>query len=176
MDTREIAYARNYTKREYLLRGLWSVGKLFFRYSPRLLYGWRNHLLRLFGARVGKGVKVYPSADVMFPWNLEIGEHTVVSWGVVMYNLGRISVGSNTIISQYAHICAGTHDYRSRSFDLIKSSITIGSGVWIAADAFIGPDVVVGDNSIVAARAVVTKDVGEGEIVAGNPARLVKRR
>jgi putative colanic acid biosynthesis acetyltransferase WcaF len=85
-------------------------------------------------------------------------------------------VGSNTIISQYAHICAGTHDYRSRSFDLIKSSITIGSGVWIAADAFIGPDVVVGDNSIVAARAVVTKDVGEGEIVAGNPARLVKRR
>jgi putative colanic acid biosynthesis acetyltransferase WcaF len=175
METREIAYAKNYTKKEYLLRGLWSVGKLFFHYSPRLLYGWRNGLLHLFGARIGKGVKIYPSAEVMFPWNLEIGDHTVVSWGVIIYNLGQIKIGSSTIISQYAHLCAGTHDYQSKTFDLIKSTITVGNHVWIAADAFIGPDVEIGDNSIIAARAVVTKNVEPDEIVAGNPARVVKK-
>jgi putative colanic acid biosynthesis acetyltransferase WcaF len=176
VETRDIAYAKNYTKKEYLLRALWSVAKVFFRGSPRLMYGWRNSLLRLFGASIGEGVKIYPSADIMFPWNFSIGDHSVVSWKVVVYNLGHISIGSNTIISQYAHLCAGTHDYQSRSFDLIKSTIIIGNGVWISADAFIGPDVEVSDQAVVAARAVVVKDVGQGEIVAGNPARVVKRR
>ena len=54
--------------------------------------------------------------------------------------------------------------------------IVIGSGVWVCAGAFIGPGVTVGDNSVVGARAVVTRDVPPGVVVAGNPARVVKAR
>ncbi|HZK80265.1 MAG TPA: type B chloramphenicol O-acetyltransferase, partial [Humisphaera sp.] len=58
----------------------------------------------------------------------------------------------------------------------LRPSITIGSGVWICAGAFIGPGVTIGDNSIVGARAVVTRDIPPGMIVAGNPARVIKPR
>ncbi len=175
MDTQKIAYAQNYTKKEYLLRFLWFVGKYFFRYSPRIFYEWRNVILRVFGAKIGKGVKIYPSADIMFPWNLTIGNFTVISWRVIIYNLGQITIGSNTIISQHAHLCAGTHDYRSPSFDLLKSQIHIGDQVWIAADAFIGPEVQIEHRSVIAARAVIVKNVESGVVMAGNPAKAVSR-
>jgi len=89
---------RNYTHREYVLRMLWGFVYVFFRYSPRLLYGWRNFILRIMGASIGRGVKIYPSAKIMFPWNLTIEDGAVISWGVNLYNLGKIEIGKNTII------------------------------------------------------------------------------
>ncbi len=80
------------------------------------------------------------------------------------------------MVSQRTHLCAGTHDYSLPDLPLRRPPIRIGSGGWICADAFIGPGVTVHDNSVVGARAVVTKDVPAGMVVAGNPARVVKTR
>ena len=125
------------------------------------------------GAKIGIGVKIYPSAKIMYPWLLQIGDRTTISWRVKVYNLGFSSIGNDTMISQFSHLCGGTHNYRSKDFDLIRTGFTIGNNVWIAADAFIGPKVTVGDRAIVAARAVVVKDVAEATIVAGNPAKVI---
>jgi putative colanic acid biosynthesis acetyltransferase WcaF len=163
-----------YSNKEYILRATWSLIEIiFFRYTPRLFYGWRNLILRIMGAKIGKGVKIYPSARIMYPWLLQIGDNTTISWDVKVYNLSFSSIGNNTMISQYAHLCGGTHDFRSKGFDLIRTGFTIGNHVWVAADAFIGPAVNVGDGAVVAARAVVVKDVLPGSIVAGNPARSI---
>jgi len=159
-----------------MLRVSWGFVELvFFTLSPRLLYGWRNFILRCMGARIGAGVKIYPSARIMYPWLLEIGDHVLISWHVKVYNLGKIRIGSGTTISQYAHLCGGTHNHTSGHFELLRTGLTIGSNVWIAADAFIGPGVTVHDGSIVAARAVVAGDVGGGSIVGGNPAKEIGR-
>lgn len=166
----------NYTLKENILRVFWGMFSFFFRYSPRHFYAWRNFLLRLFSAKIGKGVKIYPSAKIMFPWNLEIGNKSVISWEVILYDLGTIKIGNNTIISQYAHICAGTHDYKTSKFTLLKTPVTIGDNVWIATDAFIGPGVIVGDNAIVAARSVVISNVPDNKVVGGNPAIQIKDR
>lgn len=167
----------NYSVREMLLRGVWAmVCPIFFRYSFRLFYGWRNFLLRFMGARIGKNVKIYPSAKIMYPWLLEIGDNTTISWDVKVYNLAFSKIGSNTMISQYAHLCGGTHDFRSTAFDLIRTGFTIGNNVWIAADAFVGPGVKVNDNAVIAARAVVVKDVEAGTIVGGNPGKVIGKR
>ena len=169
-EERTIQYGKNYSKKEYILRILWGFAYPFFRYSPRLFYGWRNTILRVFGAKIGNGVKIYPSAKITFPWKLEIGKKSVISWEVIVYNLGSIKIGEECIISQYVHLCAGTHDYKSPGFELIKSSITIGDHVWIAADAFISPDISIGNNAVVGARSVVVKNVPKNTIVAGHPA------
>lgn len=169
--------SKYYSNKELILRIVWGLCyPLLFRYSPRLFYGWRNWILRIFGASIKQDVKVYPSARIMFPWLLQIEEGAVISWGVNIYNLGLIRIGARTIVSQYTHLCGGSHDHKTPDFTLLRMGLTIGRDVWIAADAFIGPGVKVGDNAIVAARSVVIKDVPEGTIVGGNPARVIKRR
>jgi putative colanic acid biosynthesis acetyltransferase WcaF len=167
--------SKYYSKKELVLRLLWSIVELlFFRFSPRLFYSWRNFVLRIMGAKIGKGVQVFPSVRIMFPWNLEIGDRSVLSWDVKVYNLGKIMIGKNTVISQYSHLCGATHDYESRTFMLLAPGLVIGDNVWIAADAFIGPGIKVNNGAVVAARAVVVKDVPSLTVVAGNPARPVK--
>lgn len=128
----------------------------------------------MMGAKLGKNVKIFPSVSITFPWLLQTGDNVVISWNVRVYNLGMISIGSGTVVSQFTHLCGGTHDFSSPDFTLLRTGLTIGRNVWIAADAFIGPDVVVGDNSVVAARAVVVKNVDPNTLVGGNPARLIR--
>lgn len=166
-----------YSNKEILLRVIWNVvNLLFFRYSPRLLYNWRNMILRIMGAKIGNGVKIFPSVSITIPWLLEIGDGVVVSAGVKIYNLGKIKIGRKTIISQYSHLCGGTHDFRNQGFTLLRTGLEVGNNVWIATDTFIGPGVHIGDNSVVGARAVVVKNVEEGTIVGGNPAKVIGRR
>jgi putative colanic acid biosynthesis acetyltransferase WcaF len=87
-----------------------------------------------------------------------------------------VTIGDHSVISQYAYICAGTHDYTQPMLPLLRPPITIGNGVWIAAGAFIGPNVIIGDNTVVGARAVVMSSVEASVVVAGNPARVIKQR
>jgi putative colanic acid biosynthesis acetyltransferase WcaF len=165
-----------YSTREIILRILWSpVDVIFFRCSPRLLYGWRNLVLKMFGASVGRNVQIFPSARITFPWLLTVEDDVVISWNVKVYNLGAIRIGAGTIVSQYAHLCGGTHDFSTQEFTLLRTGLTIGKNVWIAADAFIGPGVSIGDNVVVGARAVVLKDVEADTIVAGNPAKVIRK-
>jgi putative colanic acid biosynthesis acetyltransferase WcaF len=121
-------------------------------------------------------VQVHPSARIFIPWNLEIGAWSHVGFDALLYNLGSLIIGQRVTISQRAHLCGGSHDFRDDSMPLIKAPLTIGDGAWVCADAFIGPGVVIGEKAVVGARAVVTKDVAPGAIVAGNPARQVGTR
>lgn len=95
---------------------------------------------------------------------------------VTIYNLGPVTIGDETVLSQGVYVCAGTHDYTSRYMTLLRPPITIGNNVWICAGAFIGPGVKIGDGAVVGARAVVAKDVAPWTVVAGNPARFIKQR
>lgn len=169
--------ARKWTRTELVGRALWEiVGAPLFRWSPRPLWGWRRTLLRAFGARIGREVHVFPSAKIAVPWNLEVGDHAALGDGAILYNLGMIRIGARATISQYAHLCAGTHDHSLSSFPLIKSRIIVGEGAWICAEAFVGPDVTIGDYAILGARAVAIKDVSAWTIAAGNPARPIRPR
>ncbi len=166
-----------YPRSHYVRRLIWVVVELLlFRPSPRRFSGWRNFLLRSMGAKLSPTASVRPSVRIRHPWLFSVGEYSSLGDDVEVYNLGPIAIGSHSAVSQNAHLCAGTHDYRQPHLPLVRSPITIGSGVWICADAFIGPGVTVGDNSLIGARAVVTKDVPPGVIVGGNPAKVLRER
>ncbi|WP_210335010.1 colanic acid biosynthesis acetyltransferase WcaF [Mesorhizobium mediterraneum] len=165
-----------WSKREQITRVLWALAHPLFVLSPRPLWAWRRMLLRLFGATIEDKVHVYPSVKITIPWNIHLKRGAAIGDNAILYALGRIQVGEGAVISQFAHLCAGTHSYRDPRMPLEKRPIVIGPGAWVCADAFIGPGVTVGAGAIAGARAVVMKDVGENSIVAGNPAKIVGRR
>lgn len=168
--------AVRYSRKEMIMRILWGLSQPLFRFSPRIFFGWRSFLLRLFGAKVGRKVHIYNSATIYMPGNLEIGDWASIGEGALIYNLGLITIGEKAIISQRTHLCAGTHDFTDPTFPLLKLPIKIGNQAWVCADAFVGPNVTVGEGAIVGARAVVVKDVEPWAIVAGNPAKFIKKR
>ncbi len=169
--------AIKWSRRQLLGRALWeTLGSAAFSLSPRPMWGFRNWLLKIFGAKLGRDVRFHPTVKIAIPWNLTLGPYAAVGDRVILYSLGTISIGDRTTVSQGAHLCAGSHDYRHHSMPLLKPPIAIGHDVWICADAFVGPGVMIGPRAIVGARAVVTKDVPADAIFAGNPAREIGKR
>ena len=161
-----------------LARLVWNVIYwLAFRTLPTTLFmPWRRFLLRLFGAKMGKGTQVYCTARIWAPWNLEMGDFSCLASGVDCYNVGKIIIGANTTVSQKAYLCTASHDISHAKHPLITAPITIADQAWIAADAFIGMGVNVGQGAVVGARAAVFKDVEPWTVVGGNPAKVLKNR
>lgn len=166
-----------WTFRQNLGRVLWMVTeKLLFRPSFHNWYGWRRMLLRRFGAKIGKQVRVRASARIEIPWNVEIGDSSVIGDHAILYSLGKITIGKRVVISQYAHLCAGTHDFNDPTFPLVKPPIRVEDEVWIAADAFVGPGVTVHRGAVIGARSSAFKDIPVGAIAVGNPAKELRKR
>jgi putative colanic acid biosynthesis acetyltransferase WcaF len=168
--------ARKYSRLELMQRIFWGFGQMFFRFSPRPCFGWRRFVLRCFGARIGRQVHMHSSTRIYFPWNLTVGDWSAIGERAFIYNLGPVILGEKVTISHQAQLCAGTHDYAQPDLPLLKLPIVIQPQAWVCADAFIGPGVTVGEGAIVGARAVVMKHVEPWTIVAGNPAKVIKKR
>jgi putative colanic acid biosynthesis acetyltransferase WcaF len=170
-------YASPLTWRNKLGRALWGIVWLFlFRLSPRPCFGWRRWLLRCFGARLGTGVHVYPSCRVWAPWNLEMGDHSCLSFDVDCYCVNRIRIGAHATVSQYSYLCTASHDIQDPHMRLVTAPIDIGEGAWVCAGVFVAPGVVLGQGAVAAARAVVVKDVEPWTVVGGNPAQFIRMR
>ena len=158
-------------------REIWTVvWFLFFRPTPRWCHAWRRFLLRVFGARIGKGAAIHASVRVWAPWNLEMGKNSCLGQFVDCYCVDKVTLGDRSTISQYVFLCSATHDHTQIPMPLVTSPITVGSDAWVCAGAFIGPGVVIGEGAIVGARGVAVRDVEAWTIVAGNPARKVASR
>jgi len=160
-----------------LARVVWAVVYLLlFRFSPIPCFGWRRLLLRAFGARIARTAKVYPSARIWAPWNLTMEAGAVVGPEVYCYSVGPIELGVDSTTSYRTFLCTASHDIHDPARPLVVGRIRLERGAYLFADAFIGMNVTVGEAAVIAARAVVVRDVGPYDVVAGNPARVVGRR
>lgn len=163
--------------RNKLGRVLWGVAwVLLFRPSPRIFFGWRRLLLRIFGAQVARRARISPTVRVWAPWNLAVGEESSLAHDVDCYNVAMITIGSHATVSQYSHLCTASHDITDPHMRLISAPIEIADEAWVCAGAFVSPGIHVGTGGVVAARAVVTRDVPPWIVVGGNPAREIKTR
>lgn len=167
----------SFSLKNRMARVAWNIiAAVFFRISPRPFHSWRSMLLRLFGAKVGKGVHVYPGVKIWAPWNLELHDECGIADGVILYSQGKITIGHRSVISQGSHICAGTHDYTRKGFPLITKPILIGKEVWIAAECFVHPGVTINEGCVIGARSVVGKDMPGWMVCAGHPCLPIKPR
>lgn len=154
----------------------WLVQSTLFGLSPQFLYGWRRFLLRVFGAQIGKGVLVRPSARITYPWKVSIGDYSWIGDDAVLYSLGEIQIGSHAVVSQRSYVCTGTHDSGMLTFDILARKIVIEDEAWIATDVFVGPGVTIGRGTVVGARSSVYKELPSMVVAVGTPAKPIRKR
>lgn len=158
-------------------RAAWGlVWGLAGSWTPRPMHAWRGFLLRLFGARLARSAKVYGGVRVWYPPYLTMAEHSVLAEDVTCYCMAPISIGARAIVSQGAHLCAGTHDISDPDMQLMARPIVVGEEAWIAAEAFVGPGVTVGAGAVLSARAAAFEDLEPWTVYRGNPATPLKPR
>jgi putative colanic acid biosynthesis acetyltransferase WcaF len=154
----------------------WLVQAIAFPLSLHNLNGFRCWLLRCFGATIGQGVLIRPTARFTYPWKVEIGDYSWIGDDVVFYSIDAIRVGQHCVISQKTYLCTGSHDIRDPAFGLITAPIAIDNGAWVATDCFVGHGVTIGANAIVGARSSVFRDLPAGYVCLGTPCRPVQVR
>ena len=147
----------------------WLVQAIAFPLSLHHFNSLRCFVLRLFGAKIGKGVVVRPSSRFLFPWKVEIGDYSWIGDEVMFYSIDRITVGSHSVISQKSYLCTGSHNIEDPSFGLITAPIELGNGVWVATDCLIAPGVQIGSNSVIGARSSVMKSIPARQVAWGTP-------
>jgi maltose O-acetyltransferase len=134
----------------------------------------RHPLLTERLARVGDGAVIRPPFFCDFGYNISVGDGVFLNFNCVILDVVQVSIGDRTQIGPAVQIYAADHprdaETRASGFEFGRP-VRIGRDVWIGGGAIILPGVTIGDGAVIGAGSVVTRDVGAGETVAGNPAR-----
>jgi len=133
-------------------------------------------VLRLFGAKVGKGVVIKPNVNIKYPWKLAVGDYSWIGEEVWIDNLAVVSIGSNCCLSQGVFLLCGNHNYKKSTFDLMTLPIILEDGVWIGAKSIVCPGVTAKSHSVLAVNSVATSNMEAHFIYQGNPAKEIKKR
>ncbi len=159
-----------------LKRMVWYVVHAAFIDSAQPIGGLRKFCLRMFGARIGKGVVIKPNVRIKYPWKLRVGDNSWIGEDVWIDNLGEVSIGANCCLSQGAMLLCGNHDYKRSTFDLMVGDIALEDGVWIGAKSVVCPGVICKSHSVLAVGSVASNQLEAYTIYRGNPAVKVKER
>lgn len=158
------------TTREKLRIQLWRcVDALLFKTSLKALSRWRVFLLRMFGAKIGKGCYISPKCTITMPWNLSMGKVSAIDDHAFIKSSVKVSIGDYVSMAAFVHIVPDGHDVRARNFAWQAAPITIGHGAFIGADSYIGKGVTIGQMAVVGARSLVLRDIPENTIAYGSP-------
>ncbi len=138
----------------------------------------RERILRALLGSAGERVWVEPPLHVAYGSNVHLGDDVYVNFGLTVVDDGEVHVGSRVMFAPHVTISATGHpvhpDLR-RDGSQFSAPVTIEDDVWIGAGAILLPGVVVGAGSVVGAGAVVSASVPPGVVVAGVPARVIRR-
>lgn len=163
--------------RPFLIRSLWFLVNALFLQNPlNPSSSVKVRLLRLFGAKIGRGAVLKPSINVKSPWFLTLGDNCWIGERAWLDNLVPITLGNNVCISQGVYLCTGNHDWSDPTFGYKLGEILVEDGAWVCAGALVLPGVVVADHSIVAGGAVLTRSTLPYRVYAGNPAVEIRQR
>lgn len=163
--------------RPRVIEAMWYLLKcVFFLSALPWPSRFKCAVLRLFGARVGKGVVLKPRVNIHFPWKLTIGDFAWIGEEVFVLNFEPVDIGAHCCISQRAFLCTGNHDYRQPNMPYCNEPITVEDGAWVGAQSFVAPGVQIGTEAVITAGSVVTKSQPPRMICGGNPCAPLKNR
>lgn len=150
--------------------------RLCFKISQTMPYTdeYNNLVKELFCDNIGEGSRVMPGINVVRGNRVKIGKGVVIMYNCLMMAAGTITIEDDVQVAANVQLISNNHDIHDRKI-LVCKPVVLKKKCWIGAGASILPGITVGENAIVGAGSVVTKDVEANTIVAGNPAKVIKR-
>jgi len=160
---------------EYFFR---LIPSNFFKAFEKITIIWTTAYWKRRFSKCGHNVVIRPKITVYEPGKVCVGDYVSFGEGVHIYGNGGVNIGNYVMIGHYSTLTTATHDYKvSLMYDtFLTSPIVIKDNVWIGANCIILSGVIIESGCVVGAGSVVTHSVSENQIVAGNPARMIKNR
>ncbi|HOX96069.1 MAG TPA: acyltransferase [Candidatus Woesebacteria bacterium] len=154
---------------DLLLYFLWLVGFIPSHTVRKIFY-------LLSGIKMGRRTTFHMGARFFKPWNIKIGEGTIIGDHAFLDGRAPIIIGKHVDIASAVMIYNSEHSLKDSQFTAIEEPVTVGDYVFIGPRVIIMPGVHVGNGAVIAGGAVVTKDVLENTIVGGVPAKVIGDR
>jgi maltose O-acetyltransferase len=136
----------------------------------------KKMLLRLTNIRLGAGTVIHTPARFLGMGCITVGSHTTINSNCYLDNRVGLIIGSNVSVAHGTKIYTLGHDIDDPHFAVKGAEVEIGDYACIFSNVLIMPGVKIGKGAVVFAGSVVTKDVGEYEVVGGNPAKFIRHR
>lgn len=133
-----------------------------------------HELLHKIFPNIGENCRIETPFSGIRTANVKFGRNIIIMPGCLMMSAGGITIDDDVQIAANVQLISNNHDLVNRHVITCKP-VHICRRVWIGAGTTILPGVTIGENAVVGAGSVVTHDVEPDTIVAGNPARLIRR-
>ena len=161
----------------FLKQTIWYfINALFVRASWNPFMGIKIFFLKLFGAKIGKGLVIKNNVNIKFPWKLTLGNPVWLGENAWIDNLDEVIIGNIVFISQVSLLLTGNHDYTLSTFDYRNAPIIIEDGAWIGAKTVVCPGVKVESHAILTVGSTATRTMEAYGIYQGNPAQKIRTR
>ncbi len=137
----------------------------------------KEKLLKEILGKTGEHVWIEAPFHCDYGYNIEVGENFFANYNFTVLDVGKVRIGANAQIAPNVSIYTAGHpihpDSRNSGYEY-GIGISIGDNVWIGGNACIMPGVTIGNNVVIGAGSVVTKDIPDNVVAAGNPCRIIR--
>lgn len=178
-----------YMNTHYYVEAVSDVHKKFYELSERARkitmelnnkYHTPDEIVDLFSTLTDKKVdgsfRMFPPFYTDCGINITVGKNVFINACCKFQDQGRIEIGDNVLIGHSVIIATLNHDFApEKRASMIAKRVKIGSNVWIGSGVNILPGITIGDGAIIGMGSVLTKNVPENTIAAGNPVKVIRR-
>lgn len=138
----------------------------------------RSRLIKTILGKSGKDTYIEPPFRCDYGYNIEVGDNFYANYNVTILDIAKVTIGDNVMLAPNVSIYTAGHpihkDMRNTGYEY-GIEITIGNDVWIGGNTVLAPGVKIGNGVVIGAGSVVTKDIPDNVIAAGNPCKVIRK-
>jgi len=136
-----------------------------------------DRLIRAILGKAGKNINFLAPFHCDYGTNIEVGNNFYANYNCIILDVGPVIIGDNVMFGPNVSLLTAGHPVhpvsRNSGYEY-GLGITIGNNVWLGGHTVVNPGVSIGDNTVIGSGSVVTKNIPENVVAAGNPCKILR--